>query len=70
MFRKLKLLFTYGTELEQVLIELRRKNEDKEREAKRYYLNLCAKHQPCSPGSIYAEHNCDHCALLKEINND
>jgi len=65
IFTKLKLVFTYGSELEEVLKEKRVANWEAERIARQNNLKLCIKHE--SWGSIYSENNCDHCKVLKEL---
>lgn len=65
--KKVALIFTYGEEIEQVLIDKRNEMEDEEREARKHNLNLCLKHQQEQYHSHYAEHNCDYCIAMKEI---
>lgn len=64
-FKKLWLVFTYGDEIDGVLVEARRNLREAARRAKVENLNLCLKHQPANVGSHYSEHNCDHCKALK-----
>jgi hypothetical protein len=64
LFKKIKLVFTYGDELEALLESQRLQNVRAERDARRDHLDLCIKHQQKSPGSHYAEHNCDYCKAM------
>jgi hypothetical protein len=64
---RLKLVFTYGEELDQVLIEKRRLKEEQIREEQKYHLNLCKKHQQESNHSHFSENNCHFCQLLKTL---
>ena len=68
IFKNIWLVITYGRELEQLLTSMRQENERKEREARAHHLHLCLKHQQEQNRSHYAEHNCDYCKLLKEVN--
>ncbi len=68
MFNKLFLLFTYGSELEQVLKDIRWKKQIAENERKRDHLHLCSKHQQEENHSQYSEHNCDYCILQEKLN--
>ena len=65
--KKLKLVFSYGPELEEILNELRRAREDQEHKAKQHHLHLCLKHQQEQNRSHYAEHNCDYCKLTEKV---
>jgi hypothetical protein len=64
LFKKLKLVFTYGDELEALLESQRLENIRAERDARRDHLFLCLKHQQESQRSHYAEHNCDYCKAV------
>lgn len=66
-FKRLRLALSYGPELEGILREERRRREEAEREARREYLSLCARHQQRTPGARHAEHNCDHCQALQTL---
>jgi len=68
MLKRLKLLFTYGPELDQVLTQLRKANEEREREQNRHRLDLCFKHRQEPKRSHFSEHNCDYCKLLRKTN--
>jgi hypothetical protein len=63
---KLILVFGYGDELNAVLKEKRKEEEDRifRRDISR--LKLCESHNPVQGLSNYAEHNCDYCKLLKK----
>ena len=67
LLNKIKLLFTYGPELEKVLKILKDKKLEQERENNRYRLNLCYKHRQESKYSDYSSQNCDYCKLLKQL---
>ncbi len=64
---RIKLVFTHGEELDTLVKELREESDEQERNAKQHRLQLCFDHQPSSPGSHYAKHNCDHCKLLEQV---
>lgn len=66
MFGKLKLLFSYNDQLEELLVKMKRDKENKERDARRHHLDLCLKHKQERNHSHFSEHNCDYCKLLKE----
>ncbi len=63
LIKKLKLLFSYNSELEILLQKIKEEKIESERERTKDYLNLCAKHQQRN-SSIYSEKNCDYCKLL------
>lgn len=66
LLEKLKLVFSYGDEL-QVVLEDIRKNETEAQEATRkHHLRLCLRHQQEQNHSHFAMHNCDHCTLEAE----
>ncbi len=66
IINKLKLMFTYGPEIEKVLAEIADQNREIERQANRYRLKLCGKHKQEANQSHYAEHNCDYCKLQNQ----
>lgn len=66
-FKKLRLLFTYGQELEVLLKKERKRITDENDRKNKYRLKLCEKHNPVPKLTNYAEHNCDYCKLLKEF---
>lgn len=70
LLKRLIFIFTYGPEIDEVMVERRKANEEAERKKRQHHLQLCVKHQPVSPGSHYAEHNCDHCKLLAKLNEE
>lgn len=65
IFSKLKLVFTYGPELEDVLRDKHNEAYLKELVAKGHHLNLCTQHKQEERHSHFAEHNCDYCNALK-----
>jgi hypothetical protein len=65
--KKLKLVFSYGPELEKILVQKREEILAAEREKTKDYLNLCARHQQAHYGATYTEKNCDYCKLLKAL---
>jgi hypothetical protein len=68
LFKKLKLVFTHGDELEALLESQRIQRVEAEWNAKRYHLKLCFKHQQESLRSHYAEQNCDYCkSMAREL---
>jgi hypothetical protein len=67
LFSKLELIFTYGKELEELLKKMRHEEEEAQRLMRVENLNLCIRHQQERNGSHFAEHNCDHCHVLKEL---
>ena len=66
IIRALRLAMSYPNELEGMLQEERKKREQEVRDAQKDRLDLCYRHQPDSPGSHFAEHNCDYCKLEKK----
>jgi hypothetical protein len=68
LFKKLKLVFTHGAELEALLESQRIQKAVAEREASKYHLKLCFKHQQEAFRSHYAEQNCDYCkSMAREL---
>lgn len=65
-FNKLKLVFAYGSELEELLKNIKKEKSDEEFKRKLHHINLCLKHQQEERRSHYSEHNCHHCKLIKE----
>jgi len=65
LFKRLKLIFTYPGEIDQILIEAREKKEEELRLSRGNNLNLCTSHQQASFGSHHAKHNCDYCKLQR-----
>jgi len=66
-FKRLKLVFTFGPEIDLVLEKLRDERELAKREEEKFNLKLCSKHKQEKLQSQYSEKNCDYCRLLKEI---
>jgi len=66
LIEKLVLVFTHGDEINSLLKQKRINKLEAEFKAKRFELDLCKMHQPKSPGSEFAQHNCDHCKLEKK----
>ena len=66
IYQKIKLIFTYSGELEQVVSDMRQKVEDEERLTRAHNLNLCYKHRQESSHSHYSPHNCDYCKLQEQ----
>jgi hypothetical protein len=64
---KIKLLFTYGPELEEMVKKARKEQEERISFERMHNLKLCRKHRQESPHSEYAESNCDYCKLLHEL---
>lgn len=64
-FKKLKLVFSYGSEIEDILRDAHNVKAEKMRKQKANYLHLCFSHQQEENHSHYSEHNCDYCKLLK-----
>ena len=69
VFAKLKLLFTYPDELEDMLKKLKDEKEEKIRLSKLHNLNLCYEHRQESHHSHYSPCNCDYCNLEKKLLN-
>jgi hypothetical protein len=69
MFKKLMLLLSYGPEIEELLKKQKNAKADAEFEAKKHNLNLCLKHSQEQSQSHYSKHNCDHCKLIKTLEN-
>lgn len=67
--KRLWLLVTSGPELDEVIEQQRRARLYQEAENNRYRLKLCFKHRQESRRSHYAEHNCDHCNLQRQLGN-
>ena len=67
-FKKLRLVFIYGDELEDLLWKKRSEKAEKLRLENKDRLNLCFKHRQEQNHAIYSEHNCDHCKLLDKLN--
>lgn len=66
LFSKIKLLFTHGDELEEMVNAVRREAILNERDLLKDNLHLCLAHKQEVNHSIYGEHNCDYCKLLKK----
>jgi hypothetical protein len=68
IFTRLKLIFTYGEGLEELLSA----KDDEKREAERLLtvdnLSLCVRHQQESCVGHFADHNCDYCKLEVNLN--
>jgi len=62
---RLRLVFRYGPELNDILAANRKIRDDVKKERRRLYLNLCSSHQQEDLCSSYSPHNCDYCKLLK-----
>ena len=67
--KRLYFVMSCGSEIEQMVKELREVNIEKERLSKLAHLNLCLKHQQKSPGTHHSEGNCDYCKLLASKDN-
>ena len=67
MLDKIRLLFTYGPELEELLKEKRIKAKEKENLNNISRLTLCFKHRQEANYSYYSESNCAYCNLLKVV---
>lgn len=65
LFARLKYLFTAGEAVDALIREKQEALEEQRRLERSEYLQLCKRHQPISPGSHFAEHNCDYCRALK-----
>lgn len=63
---KLIIVFKYKGELEEILKDIRKKQEAKDREDDLNRLKLCFKHRQEKNHSRFSEHNCDYCNLLKK----
>jgi len=66
-FSRLRLAYSYGPELEQVVKNLRKEKEREEEARTQHHLQLCKHHQQRSPGTEYAPHNCDYCGALAQL---
>ena len=67
--KKLKLVFTHGDELTELLDKIEDDNIERERMKTVHNLKLCLKHQQEADHSHYAECNCDHCDALATIDH-
>ena len=67
LINRIRLLFTYGEEIDEVLEKMRKEKEEKERIKRSTYLKLCYKHQQEEYHSHYSEQNCDYCKILKKL---
>lgn len=67
LFAKLKLIFTYGPELESILKGICAEKREQERLRNINRLNLCFNHRQESNHSHYSDGNCDHCRALAKI---
>lgn len=67
LIAKLKLVFTYGDELEQLLENAKEINEKELKRIESLKLDLCKKHQQRSFGTHHSEHHCDYCELLRRV---
>lgn len=65
-FTRLWWAITANEDFEKEVIARKREREDKERESRRYNLDLCYKHRQEHNHSHFSEKNCDYCKLLKE----
>lgn len=63
-------LFKHKKEIKELIDAKRKELEIRELEKSKAFLNLCAKHQQRSPGTEYAEHNCDYCKVLDLLSKD
>ncbi len=66
---RIKLIFTYTGELEEVVKKIRHEKEEAERKTRLSHLNLCIEHQQEQRHSHYAKSNCDYCKAQDEIKN-
>ena len=66
LFKRLKLLFTYDPELDQLLEQMRTEAIKAHQAETRYNLNLCKRHKQEVNQSEYSEQNCDHCKLQRK----
>ncbi len=64
LLNRLRLVFSHGPEIDQVLEEKREEEEKRQRKLRAEFVDLCAKHQPRQPGSYFSEEACDVCRLL------
>lgn len=64
-FKRLRLVFSYGPEIEEMLKAARKEREVQKMWEDRQRLKLCYKHRQEPNHSHYSEHNCDYCCLLK-----
>lgn len=67
IFSRLKILFAYGSELDELVKNVRQEKEAEERAARSHHLNLCLMHQQEQNRSHFSKQNCDHCALIEEL---
>lgn len=67
IFQKIKLVFTYGSELQEILDDKRKAREEAERLARLRNLHLCLEHQQERNRSHYSPKNCHHCKLIEEL---
>lgn len=65
--KRLLLVIRYKGELDQLMVKMRQERLHADRMRKKDFLNLCARHQPRMPGAEHAEHNCDHCNALRDL---
>jgi hypothetical protein len=65
-FRNIYLLWHIGPEIDAFAQTLRAERLAAEKEAAKYHLNLCVKHQQERNHCHYSEGNCHYCKLLKE----
>ena len=69
IFTRIKLIFTYTGELEEVAKKIRYEKADAERLARLSHLKLCFEHQQERYHRHYSPENCDHCKAQNEIKN-
>lgn len=69
LLQKIKILFLYGPELEEIVNKLKKEKAEMLWESRKNNLNLCYKHRQEHNHSHYSEQNCDYCNLLKETRN-
>jgi hypothetical protein len=65
--KNLKLVFTYGDEIEAILKKLKDDKRKQQWEDDKHRLNLCFAHRQEKHQSHYAEHNCDYCKAINEL---
>lgn len=67
LLKRLTLIFSYGKELDEILMEKRMNKLMEEQKARKFNLKLCLKHKQEQNKSHYSEHNCDYCKLAKAV---
>lgn len=66
IFQKIKILFIFGPELEELVKKLKKDKQKALQNARKHNLNLCFDHKQERNHSFYSKQNCDYCRMQNE----